>query len=155
GVLLVLTYTRSAPIICLLIAPVLLYLLGGRRLAVIGALIGAIVVAGVVLRSGNFSARMLSLLSGADEQYGNRLEIWRWALHAFAHRPLTGVGPRNLQYFPGAPWADRFRGRREDNAENMYLNTLAEMGLLGLLAVLACLVGAGRRIVRGLNAGTT
>lgn len=68
-----------------------------------------------------------------------RLELWRAALHLFAGRPLLGVGPDNFRHLYGAQlgletWDERVQ------ANNVYLEVLADTGVLGL-AAFAWLIG--------------
>lgn len=152
--LLLLTYTRSAYLVMLVIFPLLLYFLAGdrlgeidwTRLAVIGAVIGALAGAGVMVGDHRAAARILSLLSGADSGYSNRLAVWRWAMGGFLHHPLFGLGPRHLAYLSNAPLADPYHNRVENNAENSYLNVLVDMGILGAAALLVAVAAAVRHI---------
>ena len=86
----------------------------------------------------------------------DRYEYWRVALDAFAREPLRGVG--------AGGWAvDWLRYRRGANyavdAHSLPLQTMAELGILGLAALLAMLAGlvlAARRAIghaRALAAG--
>lgn len=142
--LLVMTYTRGALVALAVTMPILLYLLNGRRIAAIGT--GGIVAGAALLalHGGITSSRILSLLSLQDAGYTGRVAAWQWALDAFIHHPLFGVGIGNLVLQPNAPYINQALGLREVDAENLLLNILAEMGILGLGAVLYCLVGALR-----------
>jgi glycosyltransferase involved in cell wall biosynthesis len=153
--LLVLTYARSALIIAVVITPLLLYLLSGLRLSVIGAVVVILGIGAVVLRDAALTTRSSSLLDLHNSGYTNRLLTWQWALNAFVHHPLFGVGPRNLQFVPGAPFADAFRHRLEDNGENSYINTLADLGVVGFAALMLCIVTGVRRLWSGLSDRTT
>jgi glycosyltransferase involved in cell wall biosynthesis/O-antigen ligase len=153
--LLVQTYTRTGLVICLLAGPALFYLLGKRRLAIATVALGILGVALVVVHGGQTASRILSLLSLSNSGYTSRLQVWHWAWHAFAQHPLLGVGPRNLQFVPGAPLSDVYRQRIETNAENTYLNVLADMGILGAAAVTTAVVGAVYRLRVALRSQTT
>jgi lipopolysaccharide/colanic/teichoic acid biosynthesis glycosyltransferase len=78
----------------------------------------------------------------------NRHLMWRTALRLFGEEPLLGVG---LGTFPRLYGRDT-PGQRPENAHNFFLQTLAEAGLAGLLA-LTLLAGsvvlAMRPYVRG------
>jgi hypothetical protein len=99
-------------------------------------------VTGVV--SGNPQAR-LGTLSGS-----HRYQYWQTAVKAYQSKPLTGIGPGTFQFY----WAQHgsiYEYIR--NAHSLYLETLAETGLVGfalVLALLAALLVAG--IVRTLRA---
>jgi hypothetical protein len=76
-----------------------------------------------------------------------RLELWGAALRLIQTRPLLGVGPDNFRHLYGAQlgletWDERVQ------ANNLYLEVLADVGLLGLAAFLwvigAPLLVAGR-----------
>jgi len=73
----------------------------------------------------------------------NRYAYWRVALATFADHPLRGVG--------SAGFRGEWRKRRHitevvRDAQSLYLETAAELGLVGLLALGALLGGAGVRI---------
>jgi O-antigen ligase len=58
----------------------------------------------------------------------NRYAYWRVALDTFAHHPLAGVGPSGFD----VEWARERRIREEvHDAHSLYLETLAELGLVG------------------------
>src|SRR5712692_264364 len=75
-----------------------------------------------------------------------RLDLWGAALRLIQTRPLLGVGPDNFRHLYGAQlgletWDERVQ------ANNLYLEVLADVGLLGLAAFL-WVVGAPLRRVR-------
>jgi putative inorganic carbon (HCO3(-)) transporter len=64
-----------------------------------------------------------------------RVELWGAALRLIQTRPLLGVGPDNFRHLYGAQlgletWDERVQ------ANNLYLEVLADVGLLGLAAFL-------------------
>ncbi len=67
-----------------------------------------------------------------------RYEYWRVALETFANQPLYGTGSGGFR----VEW---LRERSEEDtsrdAHSLYLETLAELGLLGFAALLAFLAG--------------
>lgn len=74
---------------------------------------------------------------------GNRYEVWQSAVDAFQSEPVGGIGPGSFEFF----WA-----REGDSPEflrdahSLYLETLAELGVPGALALLgflAALLAAG------------
>jgi hypothetical protein len=71
----------------------------------------------------------------------NRYEYWKVALDTFADRPLLGIGS-------GAFVVEWLQQREVDDPtrepHSLYLGTLAELGLMGFLALLAFLVGVTR-----------
>ena len=69
-----------------------------------------------------------------------RLELWGAALRLIQTRPLLGVGPDNFRHLYGAQlgletWDERVQ------ANNLYLEVLADVGLLGLAAFLWVVFG--------------
>jgi O-antigen ligase len=66
-----------------------------------------------------------------------RLEIFAGALRMFAQFPLMGIGQGNFFHlssildFMGSPWITQTGG---ENAHNYFLQTLAELGLVGALS---------------------
>ena len=99
-------------------------------------------VTGVV--SGNVYSR-LSTTAGS-----HRYQYWVAAVHAFESKPLTGIGPGTFQFY----WAQH--GSLYEfirNAHSLYLETLAETGVLGgalIIAFLLVLLVAG--VARALRA---
>lgn len=149
--LLTLTYARSSYLVVAVVGLLLLFLLGGKYARMLGPLVLAAGAAAVFLADPHLATRAISLVAGQGNAYGTRLSIWRWAWDGFLHRPILGLGPRNLQYFPGAPWADAYRGRLETNAENSYLNALVDMGIVGGIAVAFCIYMALRHTWRAVR----
>lgn len=70
----------------------------------------------------------------------NRYAYWRVALRAFGHRPLYGVGAGGW-----AAWWLRYRPFDEfaQDAHSLPLQTMAELGLVGLALLAAFLAGLG------------
>jgi hypothetical protein len=68
----------------------------------------------------------------------NRYEYWRVALRAFADHPLVGIGSSGF----GVVWL-RERTIRDAarDAHSLYLETAAELGLIGLAALAAAFAG--------------
>ena len=77
----------------------------------------------------------------------SRRELWRAAIRLWQRHPLTGVGPDNFRrrypevIAPAQP-GRRFTDHRQ-HANNLYLETLAGLGLLGLCALGLTLFGLG------------
>jgi hypothetical protein len=73
----------------------------------------------------------------------NRYQYWTAAVHAFESKPLTGIGPGNFQFY----WAQHGSVFEPIiNAHSLYLETLAETGVVGLAllaALLAAVLGTG------------
>jgi len=82
-----------------------------------------------------------------------RLELWGAALRLIETRPLLGVGPDNFRHLYGAQlgletWDERVQ------ANNLYLELLADVGLFGLAAFVWRTVPTLARSIRTLRAPT-
>jgi O-antigen ligase len=65
-----------------------------------------------------------------------RYQQWQAALDAFSSKPLTGIGPGTYEYW----WArNGTLSTFVRDAHNLYLETLAELGIPGLMLLLAAL----------------
>lgn len=91
--------------------------------------------------------RLLSLAGSHRYQY------WQVAVQAFDSSPFHGIGPGAFQYY----WAQhQTLGEYVVNAHSLWIETLAELGIIGLLLIVAFFgsaVLAGAR--RALRAGAT
>lgn len=155
GTLMLLTYTRGGELGVSVALIVLLWTLGGRKLGLAGL---AVLLCGglaLVFIPGPISARLITAITGSDGWQVFRLAAWSWALSIFIHHPLLGVGIGNIGLQPNAPILDAAQHLREANAENLLLNVLAEMGIVGALAVVGCLVAALRLTYLGARSATT
>ncbi|MBX5469713.1 MAG: O-antigen ligase family protein [Thermoleophilaceae bacterium] len=78
----------------------------------------------------------------------NRWRYWRVALRGFADRPLRGEGVHGF----AALWLERRDiGEAAQDAHSLYIETLAELGVVGFLllaAFLGCLAAAALRVWR-------
>jgi O-antigen ligase len=82
----------------------------------------------------------------------NRYEYWQVAVRTFADHPLAGVGAGGFQ----AEWL-RERPFRESvrDAHSLYLETLAELGLVGFAALLTLFAGVALGARRARAAAAT
>src|SRR5207245_1243891 len=83
-----------------------------------------------------------------------RADLWRAALRMFAQRPLLGFGPDNFRHLYGAylglqVWDERV------HANNLYLELLADVGVLGAAAFALVVTPAIASLVRGLRASNS
>jgi O-antigen ligase len=80
----------------------------------------------------------------------NRGHYWRVALDAFARHPLDGIGTASF----ATEW-ERERGteRAALDAHSLYLETLAELGVVGALLLLAFIAATVRGVVSSVRAG--
>jgi len=79
-----------------------------------------------------------------------RLDLWSAALHLTATHPLFGLGPDNFRHFYGAEfgleaWDERI------GVNNLYLEVLADLGVLGLAAYLWIVIEPLRSVARRLD----
>lgn len=74
--------------------------------------------------------------SKLDASSEGRIESWKAGMQMLGDRPLFGVGIEN--YMPAH--AEYSKGKTHLDAHNMYVLTLAEMGLLGALAFFGLLI---------------
>jgi O-antigen ligase len=81
------------------------------------------------------------------------LQVWAIGLRIAADHPVTGVGPDAFGVAFPAYSTPRFRTEFgpftvANGAHNVFVNTLADLGVVGLAAFLAVLVVGGVRIAR-------
>ncbi len=141
----VLTSSRAAAIAVLMGLTVTgwLRLRSHGRPVLLFAGVGLLVVAGTVVLYGGQVYETLDRfysLSAADRGIGSgatgRVEAWKWTWELFLSNPIIGVGFR----------AHEFLLRVDSSSHNGYLATLAELGLIGFLAI-ACLIARGLRLL--------
>ncbi len=75
----------------------------------------------------------------------DRMTLWQAALRISADRPLIGIGPDNFRLAYG-PYVGLARWDTRVHANNLYLETLAGTGVVGLAALVWLIVAAGRSI---------
>ena len=121
-----------------------------RRAAVLSCGLAAVVallvlvISGVVAREWNSFAHAeprttLTRSRLTDPGGGNRVEMWRIALHAFRDRPLLGYGAGTYE----STYAQR---RTTDisviDAHSLYAQTLAELGIVGFIPLAIAVLGS-------------
>jgi O-antigen ligase len=76
----------------------------------------------------------------------NRSAYWRVALEVFADHPLRGIGSGSFQveWLKRRPFAESVR-----DAHSLYLETAAELGLVGVACLAVFLAGCGLAARRG------
>ncbi len=85
----------------------------------------------------------------AAPEVTSRGALWRAAVAAWRTHPLLGIGPDNFRHLSGQFLAVDHTDERM-HANSLYFETLADLGMVGLLAfgvLVAALVGAARRAV--------
>lgn len=117
------------------------------RYLVVGLVCVCVVVAAVYM----LEPERISFAVDMKQGYGNvtvnqRFDRWTVAVRMFANKPVTGVGVGHygvlFERFGGVRFAGEAVGSAHHVAHNMYLEVLAETGLLGFLPFMA-LMGAG------------
>jgi O-antigen ligase len=114
-------------------------------------LAGATAVAGgimlVTAAGTHFMGAKFSRLATFHSTASGRLDLWDAALHIGAAHPLTGTGPDTFVYvFPRyetAAWAEHLGFNYVSNgAHDIFMNVLADRGLVGLAILVAIIVYA-------------
>jgi hypothetical protein len=77
----------------------------------------------------------------------SRLQLWRAAIAAFRQRPLLGVGPDNFRHV----YAQQSGADERLHANNLYVETLADLGIAGLAALAALIVALARAMRRAIS----
>src|SRR3989449_978614 len=146
---LVLTYARGACASLLIVAPLAAFTFRVTRwtravfrLALIGLATAVAVVVltrgpGTPLFEGGLTGRATSISDAADYSLGGHLHFWRAGLAIFADHPVTGTGPGTFGTVHAAYQRDvRYYAR---DAHSLYVQTAAEQGTAGLVALVVLL----------------
>jgi putative inorganic carbon (hco3(-)) transporter len=146
---LLLTYTRTA-ILGAVIGLVVVGLVQSKRL-LLGLVVVAVCSLALVPQLSSRFASVTELSSSGGQPSGNslvwRLNYWTQVLPLANANPVTGIGLNMTQYNTDAA----------KQPHNDFIRAYVEMGLIGLgayLALLIALVGLGRRAVRASPPGT-
>jgi hypothetical protein len=105
----------------------------------------AVLGAGAAAKPAQFPT---TIRPGTPDQ-NSRGTLWRGAVAAWRAHPLLGIGPDNFRHLSGQFLAHHRTDERM-HANSLYFETLADLGMVGvlaLLAVVAALGGAARRAV--------
>ncbi len=158
---LVFTYSRGAWIVLGAMVPVAIIVLRPRRWGgVAGRLVCLIALAAaLVFALGRGFAsrdtgqrvvtRAASVTNISDYAIRGRLSFWRTGLEIFAGHPLLGTGAGTFASVHPAYQRDvRYYAR---DAHNLYIQTLAELGVVGLAALIAFLGSVGNMWRRALR----
>jgi O-antigen ligase/tetratricopeptide (TPR) repeat protein len=124
-----------------------------RRLAVV-ALLSVAAVAVLTNSPGKVVGRTSQLLESGNRSVSDRLGYWFNALDVFKDHPVTGTGAGSFGYVH-ARYQRSILVYAQD-PHNLYLQTAAEMGLIGLAALGALLAAVAllwRRVLRRFPAG--
>lgn len=102
----------------------------------IKAMFGILIVSGAIgiaLNHKSFSRFTEKAVIADDANKGGRLALWKVGLEMWRDYPIAGVGAGNFKTMYPA-YAD---GKVWGNAHSLYVQTLAERGIIGLLALMA------------------
>jgi len=143
----IVTYSRGV-----LVALVALVLVFARSKRAWPALAGAAALV-VLLAPAAWQDRVADVGRLDRPEIATRLDFWDAALSMFQAHPMLGVGLNNFDvayidleqtgrsFLPGSGLAP------PASAHNLYLNTLAEQGLVGIAALLLLILAAGRMVL--------
>jgi putative inorganic carbon (hco3(-)) transporter len=143
------TLSRSGWLGALASVVVLTVLLPGRRrqlIAIVGAVSAVLLIGGV---AGPIANRLAPHATGPLEMFASRWNVWAAAVAVFVRHPVFGVGVANFQnyyldYDPQDPGLN--------HAHNLFLNTAAERGIVGLATFAYLLVVLFKTLQRSLHA---
>ena len=97
-------------------------------------------------------SRFLEL--GKDSSTTNRLKMWKLALEMFARHPLTGNGWESFKYEYYANLSAKTGGMYDYlDAHNVYLQVLAETGVIGFSLFITCIGSVFLTTYRVIQAG--
>ena len=103
---------------------------------------------------------LLALLSvgglvifGGDSSGVNRLALWRSTLTMLSDYPLTGAGLDQFKYRIDDYASPYIYGQSQPHAHNLFLQSLAEFGLFGLVAIVLLAIITLRLLFRYANLG--
>jgi putative inorganic carbon (HCO3(-)) transporter len=140
------TFSRGALVGVAVLA---LWALATRRVPIRGLVAGVAAALGVILLAltlfgSVIDVRLTAKQHIAQKNVDTREAYWSAALRMAEDRPLTGVGPgqfgvESVRYVRNAPLS-----LRNPVVHNTYLEILAELGAVGLLAFLLYLLGTWR-----------
>jgi O-antigen ligase/tetratricopeptide (TPR) repeat protein len=77
-----------------------------------------------------------------------RFDLWKAALTIFAEHPVTGGGPGTWVQLKVAANPVGVPNNIFNNAHNMYVQAAAELGIVGIAALLLLVYAVGRRLLR-------
>lgn len=132
-----------------------------RRQSLAGAVAGLLLVlvaAAALGAPGRLSGAWSEFKRGGGPGYGterlgsvageSRYQFWSVAVRENSTKPLTGTGSGTFEYW----WARKGNGSAVRDAHSLYMQTLGELGIVGLALLaaflLTILVGGGRRAIR-------
>lgn len=144
-----------------------------RRVSVRGALAGLVMAAGIAVlavssvadripaagRMAELVTELSTLIEGSDYESpsGVRVALWHVGLELWLEKPILGHGAADLPVLLNQRLQDLYGVWRDyGHFHNLFINTLVEGGLAGLLPLLAAIAiplhAAGRVLLRSANA---
>ncbi len=123
---------------------------GRLRLAVIGIVVVAILGGAAFWVYGNSRLSERVVGGGLSSDVESRVELWSRAIYMIEDFPFTGVGMNDFRRVMPVMYPAFFTAPETDiaHAHNQLLNTGAELGVPGLVAYIAILLGAAAMLVR-------
>lgn len=124
--------------------------LRGWRLWIIGPLLVLV----VALSAPSLVRERFATLTNSGGEISTRVQIWHTALNIWENHPLVGVGlggfPQaySQAFVPGKAFLPSTVFQPPPHAHNIFLQLMAEQGILGLVAFVAILIAAARIALR-------
>jgi len=113
----------------------------------IAAAATAVMVTLLTHTPGTVVMRSAAVLDSGSSSIQDRLSFWQSAVGIFRDYPLTGSGPGTFAFVHG-----KYQGRYyAQDAHNLYLQILAEMGIVGTIALVLVLTSLGALWLRALR----
>jgi O-antigen ligase len=141
------SYTRSAWLGVVTAAATIVALTRARWLLALAA----VVAVGLTVLPAGYRERALSSFDPASRWNVERVHMWEAGVRMFRDHPITGVG---LQDF--AKVYERYKSpdahERAGHLHSVWFHVAATMGVIGLVALVALIVGLFRAAGRGLRA---
>lgn len=103
-----------------------------------GLIVALVLVASVYLVSPAFKERMESALHPESDATATiRLNLWKAGIKMFTSHPILGVGPGNFPVIYASEHNVNFSGQVITAPHNIFIQAASELGLMGLLPLLA------------------
>jgi probable O-glycosylation ligase (exosortase A-associated) len=132
--------------------------LKSKRKAAWGIALVVLLAAAWSLSSPAYRERILSISHyQQDEAVTVRTDAWKAGIRMFMRQPAFGVGAFNFATAYARPGYGTERGGKWRAAHSLYIQTLAELGIVGilwLLAMIFLIARAGHRASKNLSPGT-
>ncbi len=136
----VLTGSRTGFMVMLML--MVLFTVTRRKAIVLAPVLAMFVLAIWIAMPAEYKARYTTVEHlQNDESYQNRIISWKSGLHMFEDYPITGIGMGNFPYANGEKyWPIKNGVRIWLQPHNLYVQMIAETGLLGSVAFLTFLL---------------